>query len=151
MPSSPLTPADRKFLASLVHQVWRSCQIYVTTATERGPLEARSALDDLAAWASVQRRSLTPRSPRRPQMVSVAALQVGRELLDDVDTICSRVQEMLTSVQRSHVDSDDVEEEALGIIEGVLHWTSLMATQLGITRHLRPQMIWFERQLPEGS
>lgn len=145
MQPSPLTPADRKFLAGLVHQIWRSCQIYVTTVMERGPLEARSALDDLTAWASVQRRSLTPRSPRRPQVVSGAALQVGRELLDDVDTICRRVQEMLTALERSYADSDDAEEEALGIIEGVLHWTNLMATQLGITRNLRPQMIWFER------
>jgi len=26
----------------------------------------------------------------------------------------------------------------------VVGWTSLMASQLGISRNLRPQMLWFE-------
>ena len=52
---------------------------------------------------------------------------------------------MVAGLQASSLDPDEVEEEALGIIEGFLAWTNLMASQLGITRNLKPQTLWFER------
>lgn len=141
---TPFTPYDRKFLAGIVHQVWRACQVYVTVAMERGPGDARPALDELAKWAAAQRRDLGPRGGV-PHTLSVPALRAGRELLDDVETICRRVMEMVRALEKSPLPEDQVEEQTLGIIEGVLRWTSLMASQLGITRNLRPHMLWFER------
>jgi hypothetical protein len=143
-PRRGLTAQDRRFLASIIHQVWRNCQVFVTVAMERGPGKAASALDELSDWAAVQRKQLSPRSTHRPRMVSQSALRAGRELLDDVDTICRRVQDLLSRIDAT-ADADDVEEEALGVIEGVLGWTGLMASQLGITRNLKPQTLWFER------
>lgn len=144
-PPRTLSPYDRKFLAGIVHQVWRNCQVFVTVAMERGPHEARYALEELGQWAAFQRRHLTPRSTERPRMVTAPALRVGRELLDDVDTICRRTTEMLVALERSPKDADEVEEEALGIIEGILSWTGMIAQQLGITRSLKPRTLWFER------
>ncbi len=140
----PFTPYDRKYLAGIVQQVWRACQVYVTVAMERGPHGARPALDELAKWAVAQRRELGPRSSV-PYTLSGAALRVGRELLTDVETISRRVLEMVAALEKSSLPADQVEEQTLGMIEGVLRWTSLMASQLGITRHLRPHMLWFER------
>jgi len=140
----PFTPYDRKFLAGIVHQVWRACQVYVTMTMERGPRDARPALDELAKWAVTQRRELSPRG-ETPRSLSLPALRAGRELLDDVETISRRVMDMVAALERSPLPDDQVEEQTLSIIEGVLRWTSLMATQLGITRNLRPHMLWFER------
>lgn len=140
-----LSPHDRRFLASIVHQVWRACQVFVTVAMEQGLQQARAALDDLAEWAAFQRNHLTPRSTQRPKLVTPPALRVGREMLDDVDTICRRALEILDVLEQSALDNDEVEEEALGLIEGILSWTGMMARQLGITRNLRPQTLWFER------
>jgi len=141
---TPFTPEDRKFLAGIVHQVWRACQVYVTVAMERGPADARPALDELARWAVAQRRELGPRGAL-PRRLSGQALRAGRELLDDVETVSRRVLEMVGALQKSSLPPDQIEEQALGMIEGVLRWTSLMASQLGITRNLRPHMLWFER------
>jgi hypothetical protein len=66
-------------------------------------------------------------------------------LLTDVETISRRVLQMVAALEKSSLPPDQVEEQTLGMIEGVLRWTSLMASQLGITRHLRPHMLWFER------
>lgn len=143
-PRRGLTAHDRRFLASIIHQVWRNCQVFVTVAMERGPKDATYALEELAEWAVAQRKHLAPRSTHRPRMVTQTALRVGRELLDDVDTICHRTRELLGRIDAS-ADADDAEEEALGVIEGVLGWTGLMASQLGITRNLKPQTLWFER------
>ncbi|HEV8353267.1 MAG TPA: hypothetical protein VGR24_03605 [bacterium] len=143
-PRRGLTAHDRRFLAGIIHQVWRNCQVVVTVAMERGPREAAGAVDELSDWAAAQRKNLTARSTQRPRMVTQPALQVGRELLDDVDTICRRVKDLLTRID-TRSDADAVEEETLGVIEGVLGWTGLMASQLGITRNLKPQTLWFER------
>lgn len=142
---SVLTPDDRKFLAGLVHQVWRGCQVFVALEMERGPQQAHHVLEELAQWAATQRSRLNPRAVHRPRLVSPPAMRVGRQLLDDVDTICRRISEILGGLERSSLTPEQVEEQALGIIEGVVTWTSLMASQLGITRNLRPQMLWFHR------
>ncbi len=142
-PRRGLTVHDRRFLASIIHQVWRNCQVFVTVAMERGPKDAAYALEELGDWAAAQRKHLTPRSTQRPRMVTQTALRVGRELLDDVDTICRRTRELLARINTA--DAENAEEEALGVIEGLLGWTGLMASQLGITRSLKPQMLWFER------
>lgn len=139
---NPLTPDDRRFLAAIVHQVWRSCQVFVTMAMEQGPLEARSAIEDLGEWAAAQRGLL---ATRRTRAVSATGLRVGRELLDDVQHIARRLGSVLGGLERTRRGDEAAEEEALRLIEGVVTWTSLMATQLGITRHLRPQMLWFEK------
>ena len=138
------TPYDRKFLAGIVHQVWRACQVYVTVAMERNPGHARPALDELAKWAVARRRELGPHGGV-PHPLSPSARQAGRALLNDVETISRRVLEMIASLETSSLPPDQVEEQTLGIIEGVLRWTSLMASQLGITRSLRPHTLWFER------
>jgi len=139
--SNPLTPDDRRFLAAIVHQVWRACQAFVTVAVERGPSEARYTLDELGDWAGAQRRLL---AQRRTRDVTAAGLRVGRDLLEDVDSICRRMGHILGGLDRASVSPEKAEEEALALIEGVVGWTSLMASQLGITRHLRPQMLEFE-------
>lgn len=142
---APFSPYERKYLAGIVHQVWRACQVYVTVAMERGPRGARPALDELAKWAAAQRRELGPQSAL-PDTLSAGALRVGRELLTDVETISRRTVQMVAALEKSSLPPDKVEEQTLGIIEGVLRWTSLMASQLGITRNLRPHMLWFERE-----
>lgn len=118
--------------------------MFVTVAMERGPGEAAYALEELSEWAVAQRRHLSPRSVHRPRMVTAPALRVGRELLDDIETIAGRIRELLDRIAAT-TDADEIEEETLGVIEGVLGWTGLMASQLGLTRHLKPQTIWFER------
>lgn len=143
-PLPPFTPYERKYLAGIVHQVWHACQAYVTVAMERGPGGARPALDELTRWAVAQRRELGPRGGL-PDTLSAMALRVGRELLTDVETISRRLVQMVAALEKSSLPADQVEEQTLGMIEGVLRWTSLMASQLGITRHLRPHMLWFER------
>ena len=138
---NPLTADDRRFLAAIVHQVWRSCQVFVTVALEQGPLEARTAIEDLGEWAAGQRRLL---ATRRTRAVTAVGLRVGREMLEDIQRICRKLGHMLGGLERAKHGDEAAEEEALRLIEGVVTWTSLMATQLGITRHLRPQMLWFE-------
>ncbi len=140
-----LGPYDKKLLANIIHQVWRNCQAFVTILMERGPEEAYYALEELAEWSVAHRRTLAPRSTRRPRTVTPSALRIARELLDDVDTFCHAVGDMVADLQASSLDPDEVEEEALGIIEGFLAWTNLIASQLGITRNLKPQTLWFER------
>lgn len=130
------TPSDRKFLAGIVHQVWRACRVYVTVAIERSPGDARPAFDELGKWAVAQRRELNPRTGVAP-LLSLPAQRAGRELLDDVETISRRVVELVAALETSPLSADQVEEETLGIIEGVLRWMNLMASQLGITRNLR--------------
>ena len=139
---NPLTADDRRFLAAIVHQVWRSCQVFVAMAMEQGPLEARSAIDDLGAWAASQQGLL---ATRRTRAVTALGLRVGRELLEDIQRICRRLGHMLSGLERAKHGDEAAEDEALRLIEGVVTWTSLIATQLGITRHLRPQMLWFDR------
>jgi hypothetical protein len=144
-PVRGLGPYDRRLLANIIHQVWRNCQAFVTILMERGPEEAYYALEELAEWSTTHRRALTPRSSRRPRAATPVALRVARELLDDIDTFCHAVGDMVAGLQSSALDPDEVEEEALGIIEGFLAWTNLMASQLGISRNLKPQTLWFER------
>ncbi len=139
-----LGPSDHKLLASIIHQVWRSCQAFVTTLMERGPEEAAAALEELAEWSAARRRALVPR-PRRPQAAAPTALTIGRELLDDVETFSQAAGAMMVRLNSSRLDPDEIEEEALGVIEGFLAWTNLMAAQLGITNSLKPQTLWFER------
>lgn len=130
---------------NIIHQVWRNCQAFVSILMERGPEEAYYALEELAEWAVAHRRALSPRSTRRPRAVTPPALRVARELLEDVDTFCHAIGEMVAALQRSRLDPDEVEDETLGIIKGFLAWTNLMAAQLGIVRNLKPQTLWFER------
>lgn len=137
-----LTPDDRRFLAAIVHQVWRACQAFVAEAVERGPAGARHTLDDLGEWAASQRRLL---ASRRTRAVTAPGLRVAHDLLEDIDAIARRVAHLLTALDRPSVGAERAEEEALVLIEGVVGWTGLMASQLGLTRHLRPQMLWFER------
>lgn len=136
---------DRRFLAGIVHQVWRSCQVFVTIALERGPREGCGVLRDLMKWAVAQRRGLSPRSARRFLTLTLPALRAGRELLEDVETISRRVVEMVRELEAAGLTAEQLEEQILGIIEGVLRWTGLMASQLGITRNLKPQTLWHER------
>ncbi|MGH2453912.1 MAG: hypothetical protein ACRDF5_09140 [bacterium] len=142
--SRGLGPSDQKLLASIIHQVWRSCQAVVATLMEHGPEEAAGALEELAGWSAARRRALVPRS-RRPQSAVPTALAIGRELLDDVETFSRAAGAMMARLGSSRLDSDEIEEEALGVIEGFLAWTNVMAAQLGITRSLKPQTLWFER------
>jgi hypothetical protein len=135
---------DRRFLAGIVHQVWRSCQVFVTVALERGPREGCTALRDLSKWAVAQRRELSPRSEQGLLTLSLPALRAGRKLLEDVETIGRRVVEMVTELEQAELTDDQVEERMLNIIEGVLRWTSLMASQLGITRNLKPHALCSE-------
>ncbi|MBI4279868.1 MAG: hypothetical protein HY660_15565 [Armatimonadetes bacterium] len=140
-----LSTHDKRFLAGIVHQVWRHCQIFVAVCVERGPEEAYYALEELAEWAVSHRRRLSPRSAHRPHLVSASALRIGRVLLDDIDTFCHGVGDLLARVQYSPLDPDEVEEEALKIIEGFITWSADMATQMGVSRNLRPETLWFER------
>src|SRR5207247_2537150 len=94
------TPSDRKFLAGIVHQVWRACQVYVTVAMERSPGHARPALDELAKWAVARRRGVgSHNDTSRP--LSPFAQQAGRALLDDVEPIRRQVMHMITALQAS--------------------------------------------------
>jgi hypothetical protein len=139
---NPLTPDDRRFLAAIVHQVWRSCQVFVAVAMEQGPSEARRAIDDLNVWAARQHGRL---GTRRTRAVTAQGLRVGREMLEDIQRMCRRLGPMLAGLERARRGDEAAAEEALRLIEGVVTWTSLIASQLGITRHLRPQMLWFDR------
>lgn len=143
-PMRGLGPSDRKLLAGIIHQVWRSCQSFVAALMEAGPEEAAAELDQLAEWSATRRRALAPRA-RRPQAAGPVALRIGRELLDDVETFSQAAGAMMARLNSARLDSDELEEEALGIVEGFLAWTSLMAAQLGITSSLKPQTLWFER------
>ena len=140
-----LNAYDKKLLAKIIHQVWRTCQVFVTIVMERGAEEAYYALEELAEWSMAQRKVLSLRSARRPRAGSPPGLRVGQALLDDIDTFCHAIGEMVAGLQDSSLDPDEIEEEALGIIEGFLAWTNLMASQLGIPRNLKPQTLWFER------
>jgi hypothetical protein len=140
--TNPLTPDDRRFLAAIVHQVWRSCQVFVAVAMEQGPRDARRAIDDLNAWAAGQHGRL---GTRRTRAVTAQGLRVGREMLEDIQRICRRLTHALAGLERTRRGDEAAEEEALRLIEGVVTWTSLVASQLGITRHLRPQILWFDR------
>jgi hypothetical protein len=139
----PFAPGDRRVLADIVRQVWRACQVYVTVAVERGPAAARPALDELARWAAARRRELASRS--HPPSLSRPALRAGQELLDDVEAVSRQVVAMVAALEGASAAPDQVEERVLEIVEGVLRWTGLMASQLGISRHLRPHMLWYDR------
>lgn len=139
-----LTTYEKRFLASLIRQVWRACQGFVTVVVERGPAEAAYALEDLSEWTVRQSARLKTHS-RQPETIGIAARRVASELLTDIGTFCSGIGDLLGNAQQSALDPDEVEDEALTIIEGFLSWTTLMATQLGISRNLRPQTLWYER------
>src|SRR3970040_2228986 len=108
--SNPLTPDDRRFLAAIVHQVWRACQAFVTVAVERGPSEARYTLDALGDWAGAQRPAL---GQRRTRAVTAAGLRVGRDLLEDVDAICRRMGHIIAGLDRTAASPEKAEGEAL--------------------------------------
>src|SRR5881397_3917013 len=110
MTPNAFTPSDRKFLAGIVHQVWRACQVYVTVAMERSPDHARPALDELAKWAMARRRELRPQDGGS-QSLSLSAQRAGRELLRDVETISQRVLEMISGLEASSLPPDQVEEQ----------------------------------------
>jgi len=135
---------EKRFLASLIRQVWRACQGFVTVVVERGPGEAIYALEDLAEWSTAQSARLRATSGR-PQTVGDGARHVATELLRDVCTFCGGIGDLLGNAQQSTLDPDEVEDEALTMIEGFLSWTALMASQIGISRNLRPQTLWYER------
>lgn len=137
------TMYERRFLASLIHQVWRGCQGFVAIVVERGPGEAVYALEDLAEWSAAQSARLRAGS-RRSQTVGAGARRVAGELLKDVRTFCAGIGDLLGNAHHSPLDPDEVEDEALTMIEGFLGWTALMAGQLGISRSLRPQTLWHE-------
>jgi len=139
--ANPLTPDDRRFLAAIVRQVWRAAQAYVTVAVERGPAAAQATIGELGRWAATQRRLLARRPTRA---VTADGLRVGRELLEDVDAICRRVDHLLGTLDHPSMSRERAEEEALALIEGVVGWTSLMAAQLGLARHLRPRILEYE-------
>jgi len=138
------TTYERRFLAGMIRQVWRACQGFVAIVVERGPAEAVYALEDLAEWSAAQSTRLRAAS-RRPQVVGAAARRVAAEMLKDVRTFCAGIGDLLGNAQQSPLDPDEVEDEALTMIEGFLGWTTLMAGQLGISRNLRPQTLWRER------
>ncbi|MDQ7819020.1 MAG: hypothetical protein QN173_03770 [Armatimonadota bacterium] len=139
-PQVPFTSEERRVLAGIVRQVWRAFQVYVTVAVERGPASARPALEELARWAAARRRELASRAPA----LSPAALRAGRDLLDDVESVSRQVLAMVAAASAS-APPEQAEERLLGIVEGVLGWTGLMASQLGLARHLRPSTLWHER------
>src|SRR2546421_726184 len=89
MPPNSFTPYDRKFLAGIVHQVWRACQVYVTVVMERNPGHARPALDELAKWAVARRRELGPHGGR-PHPLSPSAQPAGRALRSDLRPIAPK-------------------------------------------------------------
>ncbi len=135
--SRALTAEEKRFLAGLIRQVWRSCQGFVTLVMERGPGEAVYALEE-------QSQRLKSR-PVRSQVIGLSARRVASELLDDVGTFCNGIGDLLGNAQQSELDPDEVEDEALTMIDGFLAWTTMMAQQLGISRNLRPQTLWNER------
>jgi hypothetical protein len=139
-----LTAEEKRFLAGLIRQVWRGCQGFVTLVMERGPGEAVYALDELVEWSAAQSERLRSRSIRF-QMVGLGARGIASELLDDVVTFCNGIGDHLGNAQQSELDPDEVEDEALTMIDGFLAWTTMMAQQLGISRNLRPQTLWNER------
>lgn len=138
------TTYEKRFLASLIRQVWRACQGFVAVVVERGPGEAVYALEDLAEWSTAQSTRLRI-TGRRSRTIGTGARRVAGELLKDVRTFCGGIGDLLGNVQQSKLDPDEVEDEALTMIEGFLAWTTLMASQLGISRALRPQTLWHER------
>ncbi|MDR5675553.1 MAG: hypothetical protein QN142_06480 [Armatimonadota bacterium] len=137
-----LLAADKRYLAGVIHQVWRACQGFVSVVMERGPEDAFFVLDELDEWAAAQRRRLSGRTARRPAGLSAQGLRVARELLDDVSTFCSAIGDMVARLRASPLSPDEVEEECLMIVDGFVAWTHRMATQLGLSRNLRPQVIW---------
>ncbi len=142
--SRALTAEEKRFLAGLIRQVWRSCQGFVTLVMERGPGEAVYALEELVEWSAAQSQRLKSR-PVRSQVIGLSARRVASELLDDVGTFCNGIGDLLGNAQQSELDPDEVEDEALTMIDGFLAWTTMMAQQLGISRNLRPQTLWNER------
>jgi hypothetical protein len=142
--SRALTAEEKRFLAGLIREVWRSCQGFVTLVMERGPGEAVYALEELVEWSAAQSQRLRSR-PIRSQVIGLAARRVASELLDDVGTFCNGIGDLLGNAQQSELDPDEVEDEALTMIDGFLAWTTMMAQQLGISRNLRPQTLWNER------
>lgn len=138
------TTYEKRFLASLIRQVWRACQGFVAVVVERGPGEAVYALEDLAEWSTAQSTRLRI-TGSRSRTIGTGARRVAGELLKDVRTFCGGIGDLLGNVQQSKLDPDEVEDEALTMIEGFLAWTTLMASQLGISRVLRPQTLWHER------
>ncbi|OLD34701.1 MAG: hypothetical protein AUI83_27765 [Armatimonadetes bacterium 13_1_40CM_3_65_7] len=139
-----LTVEEKRFLAGLIRQVWRGCQGFVTLVMERGRGEAVYALEELVEWSTAQSERLRSRSIRF-QMVGLGARGIASELLDDVVTFCNGIGDMLGNAQQSELDPDEVEDEALTMVDGFLAWTTMMAQQLGISRNLRPQPLWNER------
>lgn len=142
--SKGLTAEEKRFLAGLIRQVWRACQGFVTLVMERGPGEAVYALEELVEWSTAQSQRLRSRSTRS-QMIGLDARRVAAELLEDVGTFCNGIGDLLGNAQQSDLDPDEVEDEALTMIDGFLAWTTMMAQQLGISRNLRPQTLWNER------
>jgi hypothetical protein len=142
--SKGLTAEEKRFLAGLIRQVWRACQGFVTLVMERGPGEAVYALEELVEWSTSQSQRLRSRSGRS-QVIGLGARRVASELLEDVGTFCNGMGDMLGNAQQSELDPDEVEDEALTMIDGFLAWTTMMAQQLGISRNLRPQTLWNER------
>jgi hypothetical protein len=140
-----LTAADKRYLAGIIHQVWRACQGFVAVVMERGPSDAFFVLDELNEWAAQQRRRLAGRGGRRPIGVTAQGTRVGRELLDDISTFCAAIGDMVARLQYGPLGPDEVEEECLAIIDGFVAWTNRVATQLGVSRVLRPQAIWDRR------
>lgn len=134
---------EKRFLASLIRQVWRACQGFVTVVVERGPGEAVYVLDNLVDWSSAQTARLRAASGRS-KVIGQQARHVAVELLRDVRAFCSGIGDHLGNVHQT-LDPDEIEDEALMMIEGFLSWTTLMAGQLGISRNLRPQTLWRER------
>lgn len=137
------TAYEKRFLASLIRQVWRACQGFVTVVVERGPGEAVYALEDLVDWSAAQSARLRAMAGRSPSL-GAGARRVATELLRDVRTFCNGIGDHLGNAQAT-LDPDELEDEALTMIEGFLAWTTLMASQLGISRNLRPQTLWHER------
>ncbi len=137
-----LGAADKRYLAGVIHQVWRACQGFVSVVMERGPEDAYFVLDELDEWAAGQRRRLSGRSTRRPAGLSAQGQQVARELLDDVSTFCAAIGDMVARLRASPLSPEEVEEECLMIIDGFVAWTHRMATQLGVSPNLRQQAIW---------
>ncbi|HLW58425.1 MAG TPA: hypothetical protein VKV57_00710 [bacterium] len=141
-----LTTYEKRFLAGLIRQVWRGCQGFVTLVMERGPGEAVYALEDLVEWSAAQSARLRSRSSRaQSPVIGTSARRVASELLEDIGTFCNGIGDLLGHAQQSDLDPDEVEDEALTMVDGFLAWTTMMAAQLGISRNLRPQTLWYER------
>lgn len=138
------TTYEKRFLASLIRQVWRACQGFVAVIVERGPGEAIYTLENLSEWSTAQSARLRT-APAKPRTIGAPARRVAIELLLDVRTFCAGIGDLLGNAQQSTLDPDEVEDEALEMIEGFLSWTALMANQLGISRNLRPQTLWYDR------